>query len=42
MVYCLSDIHGEFERFRRMLELIQFSGDDTLYVLGDVDRKSVV
>ena len=36
MVYCLSDIHGEFERFRRMLELIQFSGDDTLYVLGDV------
>ncbi len=36
MIYCTADIHGEFERFRRLLELIRFSGEDTLYVLGDV------
>ena len=36
MVYCTADIHGEFERFRRLLELICFSEEDTLYVLGDV------
>ena len=36
MVYCTADMHGEFERFRRLLELICFSEEDTLYVLGDV------
>lgn len=40
MIYCTSDIHGEKDRWDRMLELIRFSGDDTMYVLGDViDRK---
>lgn len=36
MVYCISDIHGEFDRYKAMLDLIQFSDKDTLYVLGDV------
>jgi serine/threonine protein phosphatase 1 len=35
-VYVLSDLHGEYERFCAMLDLIQFSKNDTLYVLGDV------
>lgn len=40
MIYCLSDIHGELDRWQAMLDLIQFSDNDTLYVLGDViDRK---
>ena len=40
MVYCMSDIHGEASRFRAMLKKIRFSGEDTLYILGDViDRK---
>lgn len=40
MIYCMSDIHGELDRWQKMLELIRFSRDDTLYVLGDViDRK---
>ena len=40
MIYCMSDIHGELDRWQKMLELIRFSHDDTLYVLGDViDRK---
>lgn len=36
MIYCVSDIHGEADRLRQMLSLIQFSEDDTLYILGDV------
>ena len=36
MIYCMSDLHGEMDRFLAMLELIQFSDTDTLYVLGDV------
>ena len=40
MVYCMSDIHGEYDRYMAMLDLIQFSEQDTLYILGDViDRK---
>lgn len=37
----MSDIHGEVDRFHSMLELIQFSPEDTLYIIGDViDRYS--
>jgi len=39
MVYCISDIHGEWDRFQQMLEQISFSPEDQLYVLGDaIDR----
>lgn len=39
MTYVISDIHGEFEKYKKILELITFSNDDELYVLGDiVDR----
>ena len=34
--YVISDIHGEADRFQKMLELIQFTDKDTLYILGDV------
>jgi len=34
--YVMSDIHGEGKRFHGMLEKIQFSQNDTLYILGDV------
>ena len=41
MHYVVSDIHGEFDRYRTLLERIDFSDDDTLYVLGDaIDRGS--
>ena len=36
MVYCISDIHGEIDRFHTMLEKINFSENDTLYIIGDV------
>ncbi|MGN0978681.1 MAG: metallophosphoesterase [Faecousia sp.] len=34
--YVLSDVHGEGERFHKMLEKIHFSESDILYILGDV------
>ena len=36
MLYVMSDIHGEYDKYLAMLELIDLSEDDTLYVLGDV------
>lgn len=36
MIYCISDIHGELDKFQQMLRLIQFSDADHLYILGDV------
>lgn len=39
MHYCMSDIHGEYDRFIEMLKLIQFAEDDYLFVIGDtIDR----
>ena len=36
MTYVMSDIHGELERYERMLNLIRFSDQDHLYIIGDV------
>lgn len=36
MTYVMSDIHGEYEKYLKMLDRIGFGGDDVLYVLGDV------
>lgn len=39
--YVISDIHGDYERYRKILEKIHFTDADTLYILGDVvDRGS--
>ena len=34
--YVMSDIHGCYDKYMKMLEKIGFSEDDTLYVLGDI------
>lgn len=34
--YVISDLHGKYELYRKMLEKISFSENDMLYVLGDV------
>ena len=39
MDYCVSDIHGYYELFCRLLDKIRFGGGDKLYVLGDVIDK---
>ena len=39
MTYCISDPHGCYDLYKRMLERIGFSDEDTLYILGDfLDR----
>lgn len=39
MTYVMSDLHGEHEKYFKMLEQIDFCAEDSLYVLGDiVDR----
>ncbi len=43
MTYCVSDIHGCYEEFMRLLEKLELSDADTLYVLGDIiDRGDAV
>lgn len=36
MHYALSDVHGCFDEFQRMLDLVSPTSDDTFYVMGDV------
>lgn len=36
MVYAISDLHGCYDLYIKMLEKIKFSDEDTLYILGDV------
>lgn len=36
MIYAVSDIHGNYKKYRELLDKIDFGADDTLYVLGDV------
>ena len=36
MTYAVSDIHGRYDKYAAMLEIINFRDNDMLYVLGDV------
>lgn len=36
LIYVMSDLHGMFDKYIEMLENIQFSDTDVLYILGDV------
>lgn len=36
MEYCISDIHGHYELFCRLMDKIKFGGGDRLFVLGDI------
>ena len=36
MIYVVSDIHGHFDKLEELLEKINFSMEDTLYILGDI------
>ena len=41
MNYVMSDFHGRYDLYKKMLSKINFGDSDTLYVLGDfVDRES--
>jgi serine/threonine protein phosphatase 1 len=36
MTYVMSDIHGQYQMFLKMLTKINFTDKDTLYILGDI------
>lgn len=36
MIYVVSNIHGNYEKFKQLLEKISFSEDDIMYLLGDL------
>lgn len=36
MIYVISDLHGCYDLYIKMLEKISFSDSDTLYILGDI------
>lgn len=36
MIYVMSDIHGSYDKYLEMLDLINFCDDDVLYILGDL------
>lgn len=36
MVYVMSDLHGCFDLYKKMLDKIKLSDNDTLYILGDI------
>ena len=39
MTYVMSDLHGHYQKYLKMLETIRFTDDDDLFILGDaVDR----
>ena len=35
-IYVTSDIHGDYEKYKKLLEKIDFKESDTLYILGDI------
>ena len=36
MIYVVSDIHGQYEKLVKLLEVINFNSTDELYILGDI------
>ena len=36
MTYVISNIHGDYDKFKAMLEKINFSDRDVMYILGDI------
>lgn len=41
MTYFISDVHGEYDLFLKLLDKISFSASDKMYVLGDMTGKGV-
>lgn len=39
MRYCVSDIHGEYGLFKKLLEKLSFSDGDEMYICGDIIDK---
>lgn len=41
MIYAMSDLHGGYDKYIKLLERLKMTSNDSLYILGDiVDRGS--
>lgn len=36
MTYAVSDLHGCYDKFKKLLRTIHFTDKDVMYVLGDI------
>ena len=36
LIYVMADLHGCYDKYVKMLEKINFSSNDALYILGDI------
>ena len=36
MIYAVSDLHGSFDKFKKLLREIRFGDNDVMYVVGDI------
>ena len=41
-IYAISDIHGHYATYKKLLEKLKFSENDFLYVVGDVIEEKVL
>ena len=41
MTYFISDIHGEYDLFMRLLDIVRVTDEDKLFLLGDMIDKGV-
>lgn len=41
MIYVMSDLHGMYQKYKEMLDLIEFKESDILYVIGDIVDRGV-
>ena len=36
MIYAVANLHGCYEKFKKLLKMIRFNDNDVMYILGDV------
>lgn len=36
MIYAVSDLHGSYDKFKRLIKEIKFNDNDVMYVIGDI------
>ena len=36
MIYAVSDLHGCYDKYIKLLERLKMTSDDSLYILGDI------
>ena len=39
MIYAVSDLHGCYDKYTKLLERLHMTSDDSLYILGDIGSR---